>query len=41
MCRHEDGELYGIQFGGSKLRIVHARLPKDRHAVVNHQADDD
>ena len=34
--RHEDGELYGVEFGGSRLRFLHTRLPKNRHAVVSH-----
>ena len=32
--RKEEGELWGVELGGSKLHFVHSRLPKKVHGVV-------
>lgn len=35
LCRHEIGDMYGIELGGSRLRVVHTQLPKEVHGVVS------
>ncbi len=38
MCRHESGEFYAIDVGGTNLRVLYARLGPDPKSVVGHRA---
>ena len=34
MCRHESGEYYAIDLGGTNLRVLYARLGSEPKTVV-------
>ena len=36
MCRHECGEYYAIDLGGTNLRVLYTRLGKGAKEVVRH-----
>lgn len=38
MCRHESGEYYAIDLGGTNLRVLYARLGQEPKSVVGCRA---
>lgn len=35
MCRHEHGKFFSIDLGGTNLRVMYVKIPRDRAAVVS------